>query len=323
MHQLNHQTQTIYSMKPTLFAGIIASLSFAIPAQAQDKPAKQEKNITINIDANEIHSSKDRKGKIKIVRNVNGKEEVIEREFIGEMPADLKEELNKMSPDAIKEIHINKDGKGNGTNTQKRVIMLDSKIQGDNADKFDFKFDIKSEMSAETKKMLEEKGVKIDGNAIHFSSEDIKKNKDGKNVFIFHSNDNNTQSITQTYKLEDGKEVKVSISKICIIKINDEATESKDEESKAESNDEPKVDDLTVYPNPSDGEFNLKFNLEQKGDAQITLFDKEGNKLYEETLKDFEGAYQKPLNLKGQKAGNYILKIIQNGKTYTRQVVLR
>lgn len=292
-------------MKTTVFAGLLATSIFAMPALAQEQPAKQEtKNITININQDEKSKNGERKGKIKIVRNINGKEEVIEREFDGEMPADLKEKLKDLDLNIIDNNgKILADSvwtgeKQNAPNAtekkQHKVIVYKAECNTNNKkdNAFEFKFDEKGEIPADIKKMLDEKGIELQGNKV------------------------------QVYKLADGKEVKVCISKVCIIKIDDTKAEEK-KESKAEIAPEPQISDLTVYPNPNDGEFNLKFNLEQKGDAEVTLFDQQGNKLYEETLKNFSGEYKKPLQIKGQKSGNYILKIVQNGNIYTRQVLVK
>jgi Secretion system C-terminal sorting domain len=354
-------------MKPTLFAGLIATACFAMPATAQDQPAKEKretKKIVINMDMDSARTEPNgaTKNKIRIVRNVNGKEEVIEREFTGtDLPADLKEQIKEMnlkieepkrldmsdkkingkieikrnvngkevviveqfkdaSPADIKgkidqmENKVGKDevqsfewisGKADDKAGKQTKVIIMNGCQTAGKEDFTFKFGDAGKMPEDMKKMLEEKGIKAGD----------------KNVFIF-STDSKNEDITNTYKLENGKEVSVCISKICIIKITDE-TKPAQEEGKAEAPAEPQVADLNVYPNPNDGEFNLKFNLPQKGDAHISLHDKQGNLVYEEDLKDFSGEYKKPLSLKNQKAGQYVLRIAQNGKIYTRQVLVK
>ncbi len=284
-------------MKPTLFAGIVTAICFSLPAQAQDAPSKEVKQkIT-------VRTNGERTGKIKIVRNVNGKEEVIEREFQGEMPEDLKKELDKISPETIKEIHINKDGAN-------RTALNEIRITNKDGVKL-------TELDKINPENLKEIRINADGTnkqsiVIMHSDKDLN--------LSFKADDLKNEDFSHVYELSDGKKVTIHISKIHIIK---KETDAKEPEQKAEALEEPKIDDLTVYPNPSDGAFKLKFNLEQKGDTQVLLFDKEGNKLYEENLKGFVGEYEKPLELKGQKAGTYILKILQNGKLYTRQVILK
>ena len=304
-------------MKPTILAGIIAAITFATPAQAQDKPAentKQEtKDITININTDETKKGGESKTKIKIVRKINGKEEVIEREFSGDMPADLQEKLKDMNGGEIGSVLINRSGdKAVKTNKSQKITIYSGDCKG--ADKQDmnfdfmFKLDEKAEIPAEIKKMMEEKGL----------------NKDGK--FIFITGDKaGKQTMTNVYKSGDGKEVKVFIFKSCNIEINSDQKRENPasaEAGKAETL-EPQLTGLNVYPNPNDGQFNLKFKLEEKGDAHITLHDDQGNILFEEKLKDFSGEYEKPIRIDSQKEGVYILKIIQNGKTYNRRVMVK
>jgi hypothetical protein len=362
-------------MKPTLFAGLVATICLATPALSQDKPQKKvtEISTTVDIDQNETNINGLKKGKIKIVRNINGKEEVIEEEFSGSMTEEFKKKMDDLDIKMGKEggkthIFITPSGKDLETFEKNKVqatgkIKIVRNINGKEEvieREFDGKMpeDLKKELN--NIKMNEvdggkshiwintSKDVKIDskdsknGKVMIFSSEgnkdlpeDVKKmlaekgvnlDLDGKDFVFINKIGKDNENSTQTYKLTDGKEVKVCISKICVIHITkDEAKKEQEASAEAETKtaDEPKVADLMVYPNPNDGAFNLKFNLEQKGDAQVTLHDQQGNVLYEETLKDFSGEFQKPLNLRGQKAGNYVLKIVQNGKVYTRQVVVK
>ncbi|TAE16786.1 MAG: T9SS C-terminal target domain-containing protein [Bacteroidetes bacterium] len=353
-------------MKPTLFAGLIATACFAMPATAQDQPAKEKretKTVVINMDMDSARTELNgaTKNKIKIVRNVNGKEEVIEREFTGtDLPADLKQQIKDMNlkieePTRLDmsdkkingKIEIKRDVNGkevviveqfknaSPADIKGKINQMEIKISGDSAQSFHWTSDKANEAGKQTKVVVVS-GCKMAGKedfTFNFGEagkmpEDVKKmleekgiKSEGKNVFYF-STDSKNEDITNTYKLENGKEVSVCISKICIIKIADN-TQPAQEEGKAEAPTEPQVADLNVYPNPNDGEFNLKFNLPQKGDAHISLHDKQGNLVYEEDLKDFSGEYKKPLSLKNQKAGQYVLRIVQNGKIYTRQVLVK
>jgi hypothetical protein len=349
-------------MKPTLFAGLIATACFAMPATAQDQPAKEKretKTVTIDLDKNAQGGAT--KNKIKIVRNVNGKEEVIEREFTGtDLPADLKQQIKEMSlkieePTRLDmsdkkingKIEIKRDVNGkevviveqfkdaSPADIKGKINQMEIKISGDSAQSFHWTSDKANEVGKQTKvvvvsgcKMADKEDFRFNFGEAGKMPEDVKKMLDekgikseGKNVFYFVT-DSKNGDLTNTYKLDNGKEVSVCISKICIIKIADN-TQPAQEEGKAEAPAEPQVADLNVYPNPNDGEFNLKFSLPQKGDAHISLHDKQGNLVYEEDLKDFSGEYKKPLSLKNQKAGQYVLRIVQNGKIYTRQVLVK
>ncbi len=291
-------------MKPTLFAGFIVALVCALPAHAQDSPAQTEKQkVTVRINQVENNNGAEHKGTVKIVRIVNGKEEVIERSYNGEMPADLKEKMKSMHIDItgdsahVSEFYFNTDATApKSTDKQIRKVVVYSSDDKTNKptnvrtckpQEFDFSF-----VFGDGKPMMSDKAGE--------------------------------QSSTHIYKLSDGKEVKVCISKIYAINITEITTKTPNTENKAtDIIEEAQISELSVYPNPNNGEFNLKLNLTEKGNAHVMLLDQKGKLLYEEKLTDFIGEYNKPLSLEGQKAGNYILKILQNGKTYTRQVVVR
>ncbi len=80
---------------------------------------------------------------------------------------------------------------------------------------------------------------------------------------------------------------------------------------------------LTVYSNPSDGTFNIKFNLNQTGDTKIAVTDINGAIVYEETINNFSGAYDKTISLTDAPKGTYFVKVSQNGYAGTKTVILQ
>lgn len=83
-----------------------------------------------------------------------------------------------------------------------------------------------------------------------------------------------------------------------------------------------KPSDLNYYPNPSTGKFNLKFNLEQKGEVTVKVMDILGKEVYKETILDFGGMYDNELNLTGHEKGVYVLQILQNKKALSRKILI-
>mgnify|MGYP000450777125 FL=1 len=82
------------------------------------------------------------------------------------------------------------------------------------------------------------------------------------------------------------------------------------------------MDELNFYPNPNKGEFDISFNLKEKGDTKIEVIDLTGKVVFEDNLTDFSGAYKKHISMIGQAKGLYILKIAQNNRVMTKKVVL-
>lgn len=78
---------------------------------------------------------------------------------------------------------------------------------------------------------------------------------------------------------------------------------------------------LTLSPNPSTGKFNLGFELPSKGTAHIDVMDMNGNVIYSEEMNDFQGRYHKEFDISNKAKGIYVMRITQNGKSFTRKIV--
>lgn len=74
-------------------------------------------------------------------------------------------------------------------------------------------------------------------------------------------------------------------------------------------NEEEKISELNVFPNPSKGEFNVQFNSNETKISTISVLDLQGRIVYSEIQSIFEGANQIPLDLTGTDAGIYLLKM--------------
>lgn len=78
---------------------------------------------------------------------------------------------------------------------------------------------------------------------------------------------------------------------------------------------------LRCFPNPSDGFFRLQFNVPTKGDLSVDVHDAKGERVYHESVSDYEGQYERTLNLSAKADGNYYLVISQNGRSLTQKLV--
>jgi hypothetical protein len=249
------------------------------------------------------------KKSIKIFRDVNGEKQVIEEEFEGDkLPEDLKKRLDEIDVNTIEKIEINKEKLG--LDNQERNAWIE-KGQDNTAS---------SSKHREAKVMIFKE---LDGNKMNLEADEINvfrvKIDDQEAKDLILKWDENSNGETKEFTTADGKKVKIIVRKLAVLK------EVKSDENAAQSakTEEPladnKVQNLLLYPNPSGGRFNLKFDLPDQGDAQIGIYDMQGNKVYTEEVKNTR-QYDKPVDLSTQKAGVYILRIAQNGKVYTRQI---
>lgn len=80
---------------------------------------------------------------------------------------------------------------------------------------------------------------------------------------------------------------------------------------------------LLVSPNPSNGIFNLSFEVNTKADLTIEIYDTRGRKIYTSSTPGFSGKYSKQLSLNTLGSELYMLKILHDKKTYVKKLVVQ
>lgn len=84
------------------------------------------------------------------------------------------------------------------------------------------------------------------------------------------------------------------------------------------------VNQLNVYPNPSNGKFALDFELAEKGKTQLLVTDLQGKEVYkEEFVNEGTGLQTRQLDLSNQAGGFYLLKIKNGDKSLVKKIVLQ
>ena len=78
---------------------------------------------------------------------------------------------------------------------------------------------------------------------------------------------------------------------------------------------------LVLSPNPSTGKFQMGFDLPARGTTTIEVMDMNGTVVYNEQLRDFQGHYVKDFDISNEAKGIYVMRIVQNGKSFTRKIV--
>lgn len=69
------------------------------------------------------------------------------------------------------------------------------------------------------------------------------------------------------------------------------------------------VEDLSIYPNPFNEEFNLEMTINTMDNYKVEVVDLLGHVIYNKTISGFMGAYKTNLNLKDQSKGIYFISI--------------
>lgn len=83
------------------------------------------------------------------------------------------------------------------------------------------------------------------------------------------------------------------------------------------------VENLKFSPNPGNGRFNLSFSLSEKKKVTINIYDIHGNVVYTETLKGFQGEYNKEIDISAQESGTFFLQIVQGLYDVIKKIIIQ
>lgn len=147
------------------------------------------------------------------------------------------------------------------------------------------------------------------------------------NVFVTNRGDGEEQEVfVNVIKKQEGDKTIVIKTKVIIETPDDEDKETMEKAGVKlfpESDDNKlKVESLKFSPNPSNGKFILKFSAPEKGNTLINIYDINGAEVYNESLKNFNGTYEKEIDISGEKSGTYFLKVAQGNNIMSRKIVI-
>ncbi|MFK5854837.1 MAG: C10 family peptidase, partial [Bacteroidota bacterium] len=87
--------------------------------------------------------------------------------------------------------------------------------------------------------------------------------------------------------------------------------------------EETTVENLAIYPNPTTGMLNVKFNTEKQGDMQIKLMSVNGQVIFNEEITNTSGQYNYSFDISDRAKGIYLLSIISDNEKIDRKIVLK
>ncbi|OIQ23435.1 reprolysin-like metallopeptidase [Lacinutrix sp. MedPE-SW] len=85
--------------------------------------------------------------------------------------------------------------------------------------------------------------------------------------------------------------------------------------------DEFSLSNLSIYPNPNNGEFNVKFNTTSKN-IDIAVFDVRGRSIISKTYNNSSAEFNKAISLGNAEAGMYLLNISDGSKVVTKKIIV-
>lgn len=224
--------------------------------------------------------------RIKKVENINGVEKITDTTFTTSNPEGFK------WSDKDGNIEINEISSENGK--VMKIVTIDE--VGPDATRMS-----DQQLNEEIEKALKEAGVDPNG-------------REMKKVIVM----NNTED-----SKDGGKSTEKHYTKIVMVKLD--ITDANEEELKrfgGTSDKKLEMEEMKLYPNPNNGKFNLNFNLKSKGDAEVTVYDMQGKQVYNEKLPNFQGEYNKPIDISSNAKGVYFVKILQGKNAQVKKIVL-
>lgn len=142
------------------------------------------------------------------------------------------------------------------------------------------------------------------------------------------NSDNPEDMIDQIKIMFDTEDEVQTTSEIHVVRIEIKMEDPDEEEmdmlreSGASLNNSLELDALTLYPNPSNGKFDLSFQAPEEGNLEVQVRDLQGRTVYEESASEFNGIYQNNIDISEESAGVYFLSITLNGKSTTKKMIM-
>lgn len=276
------------------------------------------------------------KGEVRVMvfKNEDGNITKVDKSYSAEDKVELQKLLEEngvqMDLDEIKskgEIQINKTT--NGSNQDVLIKVLNEEDFDGEIEKeikvFSFTSDEsesanKNEFVIELKKAAEEGDVEKIMNLtkggqqemIFFDDEDIDLTKEGSKVII------KTVAIESDEEFEGDLSTMIFTKKIDCVKQRNLPTQI--EQNFGENSS---IQDLKLYPNPANDNFNMSFHSKEAKDYNLSITDSKGAILFEKQLNNFKGNYNEGFDLSKEDSGVYFFNLISEGEKICKQIIVQ
>lgn len=90
----------------------------------------------------------------------------------------------------------------------------------------------------------------------------------------------------------------------------------------ADEMEDLKINDISFYPNPSDGRFNVELETGNGESVQLKIIDPDGAVVYSKNDQNSSGQYDFKIDISGNDKGIYILQVIQNNSALTKRIII-
>ena len=331
------RSQQIRSVMFSVALSLVMLFGFNSMASAQDENIRESQSVSIS-------TTEDGKVKLKVVKKNGNDETTFEKTY------DSYEEM-KNDPD-LEQYGIDlgsfsfgrgfggqpkfffHNGPGNGFwNDNDFQIDIDSMtsrlkgmMKGFGPNSFAFGFDDDSFMDMDS--LMQRFSFKNDNGRFFFNGDEVMdmdslrealKEKFDNFRFDFDFGDWDDDTFSSFSFGDDDEDVRV-ISRVKVF-----VRSAKDEDMEAagtEDMERLELRDISFYPNPSDGRFDVELETGSDAPIQISIIDPRGNEVYNRTGSPTNGKYDFEVDLSDERKGIYLLKVVQNNKALTKRVII-
>ncbi len=83
------------------------------------------------------------------------------------------------------------------------------------------------------------------------------------------------------------------------------------------------IENIQLFPNPNRGMFRLEFDLPQKGETSIRVFNGEGRLIYSFDLGEYQGTFSDDIDISQNGPGSYFLEVRQGATSMVKKIILQ
>ena len=133
---------------------------------------------------------------------------------------------------------------------------------------------------------------------------------------------NSMKFIVKDYHYDSDDIIQVDVM---VFSISDEEIEMLSKSSGKDLKNVDELDDvdIEIYPNPSTGNFSVKFNSPEKDDVTIKVYNANGTEVFSKTVNDFNGEYKTEIDLDDKSSGAYFMVISQKDRVLTEKIIIQ
>lgn len=137
------------------------------------------------------------------------------------------------------------------------------------------------------------------------------------------------ETVNMLFKTESGNQNNQQANIIIVKEKESKPTEEKLEQTtdkitppQLNRSNKLSIDNFKAFPNPTDGVVNIQFDAAEKPTV-IQLIDLSGKTVFKETLNQFTGRFNKDIDLSNHQRGQFVLYVIQEGKLFADNIMLQ